>query len=158
MPFLARVTVYPDHGAFRPDSFRDLLQAHIQLPGLDQEWTHTLVDVAVPEDGAHAELTVHSEPPPARPLHAALRIVSTTPAAHVRVHDSDGQVLHEGSHSAPLRLGQIVDIAGGRYIVDATTWPGRHPDTGACAGDIDWQHATVRRLPPIEAAPTAAAP
>jgi hypothetical protein len=124
-------------------SFAELLQSRIVMPGLDPLWTHTLVDVKVAEDGAYAKLTVVSEPPPARPVDTALRVVDHTPPARVRFLDTEGNVLHEGHHSAPFQRHQPVEIGGTRYVVSGLHWPNRHPQSGACVGDIDWQHVTV---------------
>lgn len=154
--FVARVTVRPDVGRFQPTSFRELLQRRIELPGLDRVWNHTLVDVQVAPDGSSAELTVHSEPVHALSLDRGLRVVQGVPAAHVRVHDEAGQVLAETRLAAPLQPGQEVELGGVAHrVVGIPTWPGRHPDTGHCAGDLDWQHVTVRSSPRPVVAPTA---
>ncbi len=156
MSFEARVTVRPDAGRFQPGSFRELLQRRVELPGLDRVWNHTLIDVQVAPDGNSAELTVHSEPVHALSLDRGLRVVQGVPPAHVRVHDEHGQVLIETRLAAPLHPGQQVEVGGITHqVVGVPTWPGRHPETGHCAGDLDWQHVTVRPNPRPVVAPTA---
>jgi hypothetical protein len=139
----ARFLVRPDVGVFAPVSFAELLQSRITMPGLDPRWSHTLVDVRIGEGGAYAELTVMSEPPAARPVDTALRVIDHTPPAHVRVVDVDGVVLHEGQHSAPFRHDQPLQIGGKRYTVVGLDWPGRDIRSGVCSGDIDWQEVRV---------------
>lgn len=156
MSFEARITVRPDAGRFQPTSFRELLQRRIELPGLDRVWDHTLIDVTVAPDGSSAELTVHSEPQHALSLDRNLRVVQGVPPAHVRVHDEQGQVITEARLAAPLQPGQEVELGGiAHRVVGMPSWPGRHPETGHCAGDVDWQHVTVRASPRPTVAPTA---
>lgn len=143
----ARFLVRPNLGVFAPMSFAELLQSRISMPGLDPLWRHTLVDVKIGEGGAYAELTVVSEPPPARPVDTALRVVNHTPPARVRVIDEGGNVLHEGDHPTPFRNGQHVEVGGKRYRVAKVAWPGRNR-RGVCTGDLDWQHVTVTEAEP----------
>lgn len=156
MSFEARITVHPDAGTFQPASFRELLQRHVELPGLDRVWTHTLIDVTVAPDGSSAELTVRSEPVHALSLDRNLRVCQGVPPAHVRVHDEHGAVLVEVRMAAPLQPGQEVELAGVAHrVVGEPSWPGRHPEHGYCAGDLDWQHVVVRPSPRPAVAPTA---
>ncbi|MEK6443654.1 hypothetical protein [Pseudonocardia sp. T1-2H] len=148
MTFQLRLLVRCDTpGGFAPGSFEALLQTVVHIPGLDPTWTHTLIDAVVAEDGGSAEFTVHSAPNVALSLDASLRVVTSTPAAWVRAVDEAGTVLAESSYAAPLRETQEVEIAGQHYTVTATSYPGRNPETGACAGDIDWQVAVVAPRP-----------
>lgn len=156
MSLTVRATVYPDlPGGFNPDTFQHLLQTHIHLPGLDPTWTHLLIASKVSDDGDQAELTVMSEPISPLSLEHTLRIVNGTPPAHIRVHDQNGTVLAEIQHSAPLHEGQEIAHAGTHWRVTSVEWPHRHPDTGVCEGDIDWQHATVTEHPRQPVTPTA---
>jgi hypothetical protein len=161
MPFVARVEVYPDippesGGGFASTSFADLLHREIHLPGMDPAWHHTLIDVAVAGDRSSAELTIHSQPRVAMSLDRNLRVTSWQPAAYVRAHDQDGNVLAEVKLSAPLRMGQTVEVRGDIYTVQGHEWPGRDPETGCCAGDIDWQHVTLKPDPQPAHVPVAA--
>jgi hypothetical protein len=162
--FTTRITVYPDisvqpdgSGGFQPDSFAELLQLEIRLPGLDPTYTHTLVDVAVAADRNSADLTVRSQAPAALSLDRSLRVVSGTPTAWVRVVDQAGTTLAEGSYPAPLRPSQRVAVGADQYLVQTVTWPGRDPQTGMCTGDVDWQVATVIPQPQPATIPVAAA-
>lgn len=157
--FRALITVYPDVpprmvegrlvGGFPDHAFADLLQRHVHIPGLDQAWHHTLINVTVASDRASATLTVQSEPVAAVRVDQHLRVVQGVPPAWVRVHDQSGQVLAEAALSAPLQPGQTVEVGGVVHHVSADPhWPGRHPDTGMCVGDKDWQHVTVTPAPP----------
>lgn len=158
MAFTARITVYPDvPGGFGPGSFTDLVQHEVDLPGLDSTWTHTLIAVSVAGDGGSADLTVVSEPSAAMSLTHHLRVVGT-PAAHVRVVDTSGATLVETATAAPLYEGQTVAVGDRHFLVQSVGWPGRHPETGACAGDLDWQHVTVTEQPRPAVAPSAATP
>lgn len=134
-------------GGFTPTSFDHLLHHDVALPGLDTTWTHTLVDAHVAEDRASALLTVHSRPRAVTSLDRSLRIVTWQPAAYVRAHDQAGDVLTEVRQDAPLQPGQVVELGAKTYRVapakDHELWPHRHPDTGVCRGDIDWQHVTL---------------
>lgn len=161
--FQARITVFPDipsqpdgRGGFAPGSFADLIQHEIHLPGLDPGCTHTLVAATVAEDRGSAELTVVSEPLAVMSLDRTLRVVNGTPPAHVRVTTSEGVVLAESTYPAPLQQGQDVELGGSHYRVTSADWPGRHPETGACEGDIDWQHVVVTAQPRPPTAPTPA--
>jgi hypothetical protein len=146
--FQLRLLVKSDTPAgFAPGSFEALLQTVVHIPGLDPTWTHTLIDAVVAEDGDSAEFTVHSAPNVALSLDASLRVVTSTPAAWVRAVDEAGTVLAESSYPAPLREAQEVEIAGQHYLVNATSYPGRDPISGVCAGDIDWQVAVVIPVP-----------
>ncbi len=155
--FRARITVFPDvPGGFSPDSFADLVQREIHLPGLDQAWTHTLVDVTVAADRGSAELTVHSEPLIALSLDRHVRVEQGVPAARVRVHDQAGTVLAEAALAAPLRHGQEIVVNGVHHTVQSHEWPGRHPETGVCVGELDWQHVVVAAQPRPTVEPVAA--
>ena len=162
--FTTRITVYPDiavqpngSGGFQPDSFAELLQREIHLPGLDPRYTHTLVDVVVAADRDSAELKVQSQPPATLSLDRSLRVVSGTPTAWVRVVDQVGTTLAEGQFPAPLRPSQRVAVGDDQYLVQAVSWPGRDPQTGVCTGGIDWQVATVLAQPRPATIPVAAA-
>jgi len=136
-------------GGFTPTSFDHLLHHDVHLPGLDTAWNHTLVDAHIAPDRASALLTVHSTPQVVTSLDRSLRIVTWQPAAYVRAHNQDGDVLAEVRQDAPLQPGQLVELGDTTYRVAPAEhhemWPHRHPDTGVCRGDIDWQHVT--RLP-----------
>lgn len=147
MAIAATFSVFPDTIAFPPDAFADLLQREISLPSLARDWTHTLVDIAVADDGSVAHLRVLSEPPHPIPMDDALRIVTTTPAARVRVVDEAGEQLVEGAYPAPLQEGQRVAVGDRHYVVVSVDWPGRDPISGTCRGAIDWQVATVSAEP-----------
>ena len=79
-------------------------------------------------------------------LDRSLRIVSWTPAAHIRAHDKHGTVLCETRMDAPLQPGQVVELDGRTWRVanatDDQLWPHRN-EHGVCRGDIDWQHVTL---------------
>ena len=173
---VARVTVFPEippqpngGGGFVPGSFDHMLHLRVDLPGLDRAWEHTLIDATVAEDRGSAELTVHSVPRAALTLDRSLRIVTWTPPAHVRAHDTDGNVLAEGRFDAPLQPGQAVEVngcpecgrAGGAYRVapaeDHELWPHRDRATGVCRGAIDWQHVRLVAEPQAPHHPTPAA-
>jgi hypothetical protein len=152
-------TVVPDQasGPYRQDSYAELVQRAIKLPGLDPAWTHTLVQVVVAADGFSADLTVVSTPPAAAQMVDGLRLDYGSPTAAVRVFDAAGQQLSEGQYPAPLQVGQTVWIGDTRYQVVSEDHPGRAPETGVCTGDIDWQHVVVSPpMPAIVAAPTSA--
>lgn len=158
MSFETRVTVYPDipprldgGGGFLPTSFSELLPAdgvhvHVVMPGLDPTWRHVVVAAEIAADRASAKLTMHSEPVTPLRLDRNLRIAYGHPAARVRAHDQDGEVVAEAELDAPLQPGQHVLLAGERYQVAHTPhedmWPHRDPVTGAAEG-IDWQHVTL---------------
>lgn len=159
-----RVTVIPEippehGGGFRPGSFDHLLHLEVHQPGLDPSWEHTLVDAHIVPGGATADLTLHSQPRPGLSLDRNLRIVTWQPAAHIRAHDVDGNVVAETKLDAPLQPGQLVEVAGKPHRVapaeDHELWPHRHPDTGICRGDLDVQHVTLTPEKPMAITPTA---
>lgn len=136
----------PPHG-LTPDSFNHLLQREVHQPGLDPQWRQILVDAQIVEDGSAAELTLHCEPRQQYlRAHQSLRVFPGTPPAYVRILGEGGAELHIGSHASPFQIGQRVAIGDDLYQVVDHEWPGRHPETGVCAGDIDWQHCTVRKV------------
>jgi hypothetical protein len=150
--FITRVQVFPEvppeqGGGFTPSSFDHLMHLQVHQPGLDPTWEHTLVAAHVEPDRTSAELTLHSTPGPALSLDRHLRIVTWQPAAHVRGHDTDGNVIVETKLDAPLHPGQVVEVGGKPHRVapaeDHELWPLRHPETGICRGDLDWQHVTL---------------
>lgn len=143
-----RILLRPQiENGFTESSFSELLQQQVSVPGLDERWVHTLVGVSVAEEGAYAELTVHSEPPHAARLGSAIRPSFGAPPARVRAFDPDGVELHAGAHPSPLRVGELVAIGDQHYRVGAAHWPGRDPDTGVCAGEIDEQHVVLAPVP-----------
>jgi hypothetical protein len=153
--FTGRFTVHAQRaGGFRPDTFHDLLQRHITMPGLDPHYQHTLLDVHIAADGGSAELVVSSEPHPAVSLDPAFRVVSSTPAARVKVRTPQGEELMSGPVSAPLRTGQEVSIAGQHYRVLSHEWPHRN-EHGVAKGDFDWQHVVVAPEPRPQSIPAA---
>jgi hypothetical protein len=157
MPLTIRVMVTPDVGSFQPDSFQELLQRHIVLPGLDPLWTHTLTAVDVAPSGTAAQLTLASTPPGVPQLVGGLRIVHGSPEACVRVFDQAGEQLAETRFPAPLQPGQEIAVGNVHYRVESESWPGRNPDTGVCSGDLDWQHVVVGSpLPAITSEPSPA--
>ena len=151
MVVVQHLQVFPDVGAFRPDSFEHLLHKLVTMPSLDPAWHHTVIDAQVPPGGSHAVLTVHSEPKAVLSLDRSLRIVGWEPPAHIRAHDRDGTVLAEARALAPLQPGQLVELGGDTWRVapaeDHELWPHRDPDSGVCRGDIDWQHVTLTPEP-----------
>jgi hypothetical protein len=146
---IIRTIVYPDvppqgGGGYRPDTFDHLMHLRIACPGLDASWQHTLIDATVAADGASAELTLHSEPPPGVSLDRSIRVVTWQPAAHIKAHDTAGKLLATTKLDAPLQPGQLIELGGKPYrVADEPTWPGRHPVHGTCRADIDWQHVTL---------------
>lgn len=134
-------------GGFPQGAFDELLQREVQQPGLDPLWRQILIDAQVIDDGQAAELTLRCEPRQEHlKLHQSLRVFPGTPPAYVRALDEDGQELHAGMHASPFEQGKRVALGEHLYEVISEQWPGRHPETGVCAGDIDWQHVTVRKL------------
>ncbi|WP_447010003.1 hypothetical protein [Saccharothrix hoggarensis] len=149
----------PDRGTFLPTSFSELLQRAIVLPGLDPSWEHTLIDIAVAEDGGSAELTMSSSPPEVPGMVGGLRLTHGSPTAAIRVYDGAGVLLSEGRYPAPLREGQEIAVGDVHYRVVSTAWPGRDPATGACLGAVDWQHVVVGDpLPATSGEPAAGDP
>lgn len=134
-------------GGFPPGTFDSLLQREIHQPGLDLTWQHILIDAAILDDGDAAELVLHSQPR-THPLNAdqSLRVFPGTPPAYVKLLSEDGDQLHAGIHASPFHVGKQVALGEHLYEVVSEDWPGRHPETGVCAGDIDWQVCTVRDL------------
>lgn len=136
-----------DGGGFPDGTFTELLQREVHQPGLDPAWCQILTDIRIIDGGDTAELTLHCEP---RQSHhqaeLALRVYPGTPPAYVKLIDADGTVLHAGKHPSPFPNGQRVAIGEHLYEVTGHEWPGRHPETGVCAGDIDWQIASVRKV------------
>lgn len=147
MAVVQHVRVFPDIGTFPPGSFDHLLHKLVTMPGLEPTWDHTVIDAEIAPGGGSALLTIHSEPQVVLSLDRSLRIVGWEPPAHIRAHDRDGNVLVETRAPAPLQPGQVVELGGDTYRVapaeDHELWPHRHPDTGVCRGDIDWQHVTL---------------
>lgn len=144
-------------GGFRPDSFEHMLGMVIDCPGLDARWRHQLIDYTVAADRASAELVVHSTPPEGVSLDRSLRIVTWLPAAHVKAHDAKGTELAAVRLDAPLQAGQLVELGGKHYrVAEQPTWPHRHPVSGTCRGDIDWQHVTLVEDPQPAHLPTPA--
>lgn len=134
-------------GGFPPGAFDDLLQREVHQPGLDPSWRQILIDAHILDGGDAAELTLHCEPRQAHlKAHQSLRVFPGTPPAYVRVLDEAGEELHAGMHASPFELGKRVALGEDLYEVISEDWPGRHPETGVCAGDVDWQHVTVRKL------------
>ena len=159
MSFRIRVTLSPDTpNGFTPGSFSELLHTQVDMPGLDRAWTHTVVEVSVAVDCDSADLTLMSEPMSPLSLDNTLRVDTGTPPARVRIVDAAGNVLTSATLSAPLQEGQPVAIGDDHHVVTAIDWPGRHPETGACTGDLDWQHVTVAPQPRPPVVPTAALP
>ncbi len=149
MAFELRITLSPDiPGGFRPTTFDHLLQHRIELPGLDRQHVHTLIHADVAADGNAAELTIHSEPIAPLSLDQGIRFVNGTPHARVKAVTPDGEELAAVQLMAPLRKGQRVAIGESEYVVADTGWPLRHPRTGVCSGEIDWQHATLIPVDP----------
>ncbi|MCW2900915.1 MAG: hypothetical protein JWO67_3180 [Streptosporangiaceae bacterium] len=143
-----RIVLRPQvENGFTPTSFSDLLQQQVSFPGLDQSYVHTLVGVDVAPDGSRAELMIHSEPMHRVQLGAAMRPSFGAPPARIKAFDTDGNELHIGSHPSPLRVFEMVAIGDLHYRVAATDWPNRDPNTGACVGDIDWQHVVLQPIP-----------
>lgn len=163
MAYETRVTVYPDvtvqengAGGFLPNSFRDMMHLEIMLPGLDPAWHHTLVGVQVADDRNSAEVTLHSSPQEVTVLDGGLRVVTWLPAAHIKAYDPDGNELATTKTNAPLQVGQHVEVGSQRHRVAKVNWPHRDPDSGACHGLIDWQHATLTPDPEPAHLPVAA--
>ena len=157
MRVLFTTKILAEGGPFLPTSFRDLLQKQILLPGLDPSWEHILVEVDVAADGSAALLAVSSTPPPATELTSPIRLVAGTPAAFIRVINRQGSVLAEGRYACPLQPNQEVAVGEVHYVVASVSWPNRDPDTGACRGEVDWQHVVVGEpLPMVPVGPTAA--
>lgn len=157
MRVLFTTKILADGGPFLPTSFRDLLQKHILLPGLDPAWEHILVDVDVAADGSAALLAVSSTPPPATELTAPIRLVAGTPPAFIRVIDGQGSLLAEGRYASPLQPNQEVAVGEVHYVVASVSWPNRNPDTGICRGEVDWQQVVVGEpLPACPLGPTTA--
>lgn len=149
------IVVRPEvENGYTPSSFSELLQQLVVFPGLDPSWMHTLVGVEVADNGSHAVLTIHSETQHRARLGAAMR-PSFHPPARIKAFDPDGNELHVGAHPAPLRVSEMVAIGEQHYQVTSVDWPGRHPETGVCVGEIDWQHAV---LTPIDNPMPAPAP
>jgi hypothetical protein len=144
MPWLDVVTVYGT--GFLPTTFSDLLQRRITLDGLDPRYYHTLVAVAVADDGNSAALQIYTEPIDPLRLTRALRVHDGTPLAHVRVVTDDGTVLSEGQYVAPLQHGQTVAVGQDHYVVTDIAWPHRNGGDTA-VGELDWQQATVVPTP-----------
>lgn len=161
MAFETRVTVFPEVGGFRPDSFGDLLQRHVEMPGLDPGFYHLLIGATVADDLGSAELVIHSEPMEPLRLDRALRVRHDLPSARVKAHDTDGNLLVDGAYDRPLQVGEPVLFAGEHYRVamsdPADMWPHRHPESGACHGQIDWQHVTLVPDPQADPHPSLAA-
>ena len=163
MPLHTRVTVYPDlpvqegseRGGFATDSYRDLLGCEVTMPGLDPQWTHTVIGADVAPDRNSAELVFHSAPKAPKSLDRALRIVTWLPPAHIKAHDRDGTELAVTKLDAPLQLGQYVEVAGQRHRVAEVTWPHRDPDSGTCHEGLDYQHVTLVEDPEPAHEPTA---
>lgn len=157
-----QVTVFPDvlpehGGGFRPGSFDHMLHLQIHQPGLDPGWEHTLVDALVADDGASANLTIHSQPHTGVTVDRVLRLVTWQPAAHVRAHDTDGNVIAEARLDAPLQPGQLVEFDGRRHRVAPAEhhelWPHRDTETGICRGERDWQHVVLIDDLPVSGVP-----
>lgn len=132
-------------GGFPPGTFDSLFQREVDQPGLDPTWRHILIDAEITDGGDRAEWTLHSEPR----LHPhnvdqSVRVFPGTPPAYVRVLSEDGAELHAGPHDSPFWIGRRIAIGEMLYEVTADEWPGRHPETGVCTGDIDWQHVRAR--------------
>jgi hypothetical protein len=143
MPLTIKVTVVPEQFPFAPTSFQEMLQRSVKLPGLDPAWQHTLVHVDVAPDGLSAEVTVVSAPDVVPQMVEGLRVDYGSPTAHVRVFDMAGTQLSEGRFPAPMQVGQKIAVGDTEYLVTGQDWPGRDPNSGVCAGDVDWQHVVV---------------
>lgn len=157
MPLVIRVIVTPDSGLFLPTSFSELVQRKVVLPGLDPQWTHTLVGVEVSGDRCSADLVLHSSPPDVPGMVDGLRVEHGTPPAAIRVYSAEGELLTEGRYPAPLDVGQEIAVGNVHYLVSSVAWPGRNPETGACVGGVDWQHVTVSPpLPAVSSEPSPA--
>lgn len=146
--------IVPEHprGQFEPDSFDHLLQQRVHAPGLDTAHNHVLIDAQVDETGGSAVLTVDSSPVvPVRQLRGAFRVVAGTPTVKaVLVKSGDPhQELHRTQLDAPLQPGQRVALGEQEYVVTHTEWPMRDPETGMCAGSVDWQHVHLSEVDPI---------
>jgi hypothetical protein len=142
MSWLDTITITAPSGGFLPTTFQDLLQRRITLDGLDPRYYHTLVAVAVADDGGSAALQILTEPIDPLNLTRTLRVHDDTPLAHVRVVGEDGSVLCEGQYTAPLQHGQTVAVGQDYYLVTEIAWPNRTNRT-ANPGELDWQQATV---------------
>ena len=147
-------TIVPEHpaGEFRDDSFTHLLQAQVLAPGLDSSHRHTLIDAQVEPGGGAAILTIDTEPmAQTRQLRGAFRVVAGTPTAKVVClkHEDHHQELLRLQLDAPLQAGQRVALGEQEYLVTGVEWPNRDPDTGVCAGDVDWQHAYLTEVAPV---------
>lgn len=144
-------------GGFPEASFDHLLQREVTQPGLDAHWRQVLINAEIVEGGDAAVFTLHCEPREGALIaERSLRIHPGTPPAYVRLLAEDDSELHAGPHAAPLYPGQPVAIGERHYEVVSSEWPGRDPDTGVCAGDIDWQRAIVREIPRPSWLPTLA--
>jgi hypothetical protein len=160
--FITRVQVFPGippdrGGGFTPRSFDHLMHLEVTYPGLDPAFAHTLVEADVLDGGSSAELTLHSSPRGMLALDRHLRVVTWQPAAHVRGHDPEGNVIVETKLDAPLHPGQVVEVGGKPHRVAPAEhhelWPHRDKATGVCRGAIDWQHVTLIPEDPPPAVP-----
>lgn len=117
---------------FRSDSFAELVGMRVHVPGLDHRYPHTLVGVDVAPDGMSARLSLRTRLERGHDLAAHLTIAPMTPEARVRVVDDEtGVVWHDGTHQAPLVVGDTHRVNGAAVRVVSVSWPNRHPEHGA---------------------------
>lgn len=143
-----------ERGPFGPGALAEFVGHPVLVPGLDTGYTHTVVGVDTSEDGTEVRLQVRTDLMATHDIAQHLNISVHTPEAVVQLVDHEtGEVLYEGTHSAPLQNGRQHRVNGQLVEVVSHSWPQRHPTHGAVQADpdtghypVDHQRVRVRRV------------